>query len=106
VTGIDTSGAAQLASVRLGNLDGAAGSLGFDSYESRRSTAVGRVCNCNANGSADDVVNIQDIITTANEATGSSLGAGTPDCNEDGAINIQDLIAAANLALGSGVCLQ
>ncbi|HMB39797.1 MAG TPA: hypothetical protein VKO85_12015 [Wenzhouxiangellaceae bacterium] len=103
-TGLSNSGTA-LQSIRLGNLDGAAGTLGFDSYESRRSTAVGRLCNCNANGSADDVVNIQDIITLVNDAGNNSfLSPGTPDCNEDGQIAILDIIQTVNLAGTSGVC--
>lgn len=103
-TGLNNSGTA-LQSIRLGDLDGAAGTLGFDSYESRRSTAVGRLCNCNANGSADDVVNIQDIITIVNDAGNNSfLSPGTPDCNEDGQIAILDIIQTVNLAGTSGVC--
>ncbi len=95
----------QLQSVRLGNINGAAGSLGFDAYESRRSTAVGRVCNCNANGSADDVVNVQDVVVTVNEAAGTALASGTPDCNENGVINVQDVVLAVNLASASGACV-
>ncbi len=96
-----------LSSVRLGNLNGAAGgSVDFDAYEARRSTAIGRICNCNANGSADDAVNVQDIIATVNEAGGGALATGTPDCNEDGSINVQDIIQAVNIAGGAGVCIQ
>jgi len=97
---------ATLQSVRLGNLNGAGGTLGFDSYESRRSTAVGRLCNCNANGSGDDVVNIQDIVTVVNDAGDNTfLSPGTPDCNEDGQVAIQDIVQTVNLAGTSGVCV-
>ncbi len=95
----------QLQSVRLGNINGASGSVGFDAYESRRSTAVGRVCNCNANGSADDAVNVQDVIVLVNEAGGGALSTGTPDCNEDGNINVQDIVQTVNIAGGTGACL-
>jgi len=96
VTGIDTSGAAQLASVRLGNLDGAAGSLGFDSYESRRSTAVGRLLACNAQAS-DEEVNILDALAVVNENNEAGLATGTPDCDENGEIDILDVLAIVNI---------
>jgi len=104
ITGLNNSGTA-LQSVRLGNLDGATGLVGFDSYESRRSTAVGRLCNCNANGSADDVVNVQDVITIVNEAGGIGLASGTPDCNQDGQVSVQDVILTVNIAGDTGVCV-
>ncbi len=103
-----TGGAAtgSLSSVRFGNLTGAAGgSVYGDGYESHRTTPVGRICNCNANGSADNMTNVQDIIATVNEAGGGALATGTPDCNEDGAINVQDIITAVNIAGGSGMCV-
>jgi hypothetical protein len=104
VTGLNNTGAA-LQSVRLGNLNGATGVVGFDSYESRRSTAVGRLCNCNANGSADDVVNVQDVVVIVNEAGGVGLASGTPDCNQDGAVNVQDVVQTVNIAGNTGVCV-
>lgn len=95
-----------LASVRMGNLSGAAGgTIGFDGYESHRSTPVGQICNCNANGSPDDAVNVQDVIATVNEAGGGVLATGTPDCNSDGSINVQDIIAIVNIAGGAGMCV-
>ena len=57
-TGLTNDSGPSLASVRLGNMAGASGTLTFDSYEAHRSTAVGRLCNCNANGSGDDAVNM------------------------------------------------
>jgi len=98
--------AASLANVQLGNINSAAGGdLFFDSYEAHLSTPVGRICNCNGNGSADDAVNIQDVIVVGNESLMSGLASGTPDCNEDGLINIQDVIVTGNLALGAGQCI-
>ena len=97
--------AGTLESVRLGNLNGAAGAMNFDAYLAQRSTATERVCNCNANGSADDVVNVQDIVVLVNEAGGTGLASGTPDCNEDGNINVQDIVQTVNIAGGSGACL-
>lgn len=102
-TGLSNAGS--LESVRLGNLNGATGNMNFDAYLAQRSTATARVCNCNANASADDVVNIQDIIVMVNEAGGTGLASGTPDCNEDGTVNIQDIITSVNIAGTTGVCV-
>lgn len=105
ISNLTNTGSA-LQAVRLGNLNGAAGTLGFDSYESRRSTEVGRLCNCNANGSADNAVNIQDIVTVVNDAGDNTfLSPGTPDCNEDGQISIQDIVQTVNVAGTTGVCV-
>lgn len=105
-TGLSNDSGPSLSSVRLGNLNGASGALSFDSYESRRSTAVGRLCNCNANGSSDDVVNVQDMIVLSNEIGGASLASGTPDCNNDGGVTVQDYIQTVNIVGGSGVCVN
>jgi len=93
-TGLSNSGTA-LQSVRLGNLNGAAGTLGFDSYESRRSTAVGRLLVSDANN--DSVINVGDITVMANEVFSSVLATGQPDCNEDGLVNVGDITCASNL---------
>ena len=95
---------AQLQSVRLGNLNTHGGTTYFDAYESRRSTAVGRLCNCNVNGDAGGVVNVQDVIQIVTEAGGGTLATGTPDCSQDGAINIQDVIQIVTLAGTTGAC--
>lgn len=98
--------AGALANVQLGNVNGASGgSLSFDGYEAHLSTAVGRICNCNANGSADDAVDIGDIIVLVNEVGGTSLTSGTPDCNEDGLVDIGDLIETVNIVGGTGACV-
>lgn len=97
VTGLNNSGAA-LQSVRLGNINGAAGTLGFDSYESRRSTAVGRLVVADANN--DGNINAQDIVAVRNEILGNALAAGTPDCNENGSINATDVVCTRGIILG------
>lgn len=91
---LNNSGAA-LQSVRLGNLNGAAGTLGFDSYESRRSTAVGRLLVSDANN--DSTINVGDITVMANEIFSSVLASGQPDCNEDGLVNVGDITCASNI---------
>ena len=97
-TNLDNSGSALLGSVRLGNLDGAAGTLGFDSYESRRSTAVGRLLVSDAN--ADGNITGGDLAVIAGEILGNALANGQPDCNEDGTVTGGDLACAASIILG------
>lgn len=98
--------AGALANVKLGNVNGAAGgNLSFDGYEAHLSTAVGRICNCNANGSADDVVNVQDIFAVLNEAGGGTIASGTPDCNEDSNVNVQDIFQTLAIAGSTGTCV-
>ena len=83
-----------LKDVRLGLSAGSTGTVFLDEYDSRRTTAPGRLCRGDAN--ADRAINIfdrgalnQDILAqTANP--GSNLAVGQPDCNEDGAVNIFD----------------
>ncbi|MGM0657940.1 MAG: dockerin type I domain-containing protein [Pseudomonadota bacterium] len=86
-----------VSSVRLGNLNSAAGALSFDAYESRRTTAVGQLLRSDAN--ADGARNSQDIAEMVNELLGSSLAPGQVDCNEDGEINSQDLACLVNILL-------
>jgi len=85
-------------SVRLGNLDGASGALSFDAYESRRSTAVGRLLVGDAN--SDGAVDVLDINTLANEILNSELGSGVPDCDESGTVDVLDVNCMADIILG------
>ncbi|GAB4170227.1 MAG: hypothetical protein Kow0020_04410 [Wenzhouxiangellaceae bacterium] len=96
-TGLSNSGTA-LQSVRLGNLNGATGTLNFDSYESRRSTAIGRLLVADANGNGS--INALDMVALRNEILGNALATGTPDCNENGGINSQDIVCTRNIILG------
>lgn len=83
-----------LQSVRLGNLLGAAGTLNFDAYESRRTTAVGRLLVGDANNSGS--VNIADASAIIAELDGT-LQIGQVDCNENGVINITDASCVISL---------
>ena len=97
VTTSGSSAAGSLASVRLGNLNGATGTLNFDGYESRRSTAVGRLLVGDANG--DGTVDVLDINTLANEILNSDLGSGVPDCDESGTVDVLDVNCMAGIIL-------
>ena len=90
------SASGSLSSVRLGNLGGATGALNFDAYESRRSTAVGRLVACNAQDSDNDV-NILDALAVVNELNEAGLSSGTPDCTENGTVDILDVLEIVNI---------
>jgi hypothetical protein len=74
-----------------------------DAYESRRSTAIGRLCRGDANN--DGSRNSGDGIVIRNEFLSATLAAGQPDANEDGAVNSTDGIVVRNIFLGGqGAC--
>jgi hypothetical protein len=77
--------------VQLGNLTGgSSGAITVDSYESRRTTPIGRLCRGDADN--DNQLSIADRTAITNEVNsfGSTRAPGTPDCNEDGAITTAD----------------
>jgi len=90
----------------LGWVSGAgAGQINVDAFESRRSTAIPRLCRGDANGDVNR--NSGDLVAVRNEflSGGVTLAAGQPDCNEDGTINSGDLVCARNVFLGGlGAC--
>ena len=93
-----TTSAATATSIQAAQLGGIA-NAGFtqilvDDYESRRTTAIGRLLVGDATG--DTNVNIIDAISIVNEINGSP-SVGVPDCTEDGAINIIDAICVVNI---------
>ena len=99
--------AGTLDSVRLGNIDGAAGTLNFDAYESRRSTAVGRLCRGEVTGDGtrtnDDVLEIFNVEVASG---GFNLVTGQPDFTEDGLVTNDDVLDLFNnvVSLGLGEC--
>jgi len=97
--------AGAVANVQLGNVNGASGGdLSFDGYEAHLSTPVGRICNCNADGSGDNEVNVIDFSAIALDLTNIDLASGTPDCNEDGQIDVLDASETALIIIGTGQC--
>jgi hypothetical protein len=105
VTGV--GGTDQIDDARLGWVEGTATAatraIVTDAYESRRSTAIGRLCRGDANN--DNTRNSGDQITQRNEFLLGTLAAGQPDANEDGAVNSGDQIVVRNLFLGGqGPC--
>lgn len=69
-----------------------------DAYESRRSTAIGRLCRGDANN--DGTRNSGDQLAVRNEFFGTALSAGQPDANEDGNVNSADQLVVRNLFFG------
>jgi len=92
------SSAETVSNVRLGNLNGAAGDLSFDSYESRRTTEIGRLLVADANESGD--VTGGDLAVIAGEILGNALATGQPDCNESGDVTGADLSCTSAIILG------
>lgn len=94
-TGVSLATAATISAARLGGVAG----MTFDAYESRRTTAIGRLVTGDANN--DSNVNIFDAIGVVNESSGGGfVNPGQPDCTEDGNVNIFDAICVVNIASG------
>ena len=89
-TGLANAGAG-LQSVRLGNLNSAAGTLGFDAYESRRTTEIGRLCRGNPDADGTRDINDLQVLFTELQTLGGTPAPGTPDANEDGSVGLPDL---------------
>jgi hypothetical protein len=106
VTVSGVGGADQIDTARLGWISGtgvaATRGLVTDAYESRRSTAIGRLCRGDAN--LDGTRNSGDILQARNEfltrlQPAPFLAAGQPDASEDGVVNTQDQLVIRNLFL-------
>jgi hypothetical protein len=97
----------QIDTARLGWVSGggtaAARSITVDAYESRRNTAIGRLCRGDANN--DRTLNVGDRGTVTTEVlSGTTLGAGQPDCNEDGVVNVGDRGCITTRVLAGDSC--
>lgn len=90
--GIATAANNTIDYVQLGNLTGgAAGSaITVDSYESRRTTPIGRLCRGDADNSGTLGIADRAAITTELGSFGATRAPGTPDCDENGLIQIND----------------
>jgi len=95
-TGSLNSGAGTVEAVRVGAPNGFApqtGNINVDAFESHRTTPVGPLLACDANGSG--AVSIADVVAILNELAGT-LQIGQPDCNEVGGVTIADAVTAIN----------
>jgi hypothetical protein len=106
-----TSGAAPagdlIANVQMGNTEAAGtGTMSFDEFDSRRTTAPGRLCRGDANGNSAGnpagVLTGGDAQAIFNEVGTGGLSPGQPDFNENGTVTGGDAQAIFN-AVGTGV---
>jgi hypothetical protein len=102
-TGSYASATGAVSSVRLGLPNGATGFTGsaqFDAYESHSTTPVGPLIACDADGSDNPDININDVLAVITERFGqpSVLAAGQPDCAPNGTIDINDVLATIDVA--------
>ncbi len=92
-----------LKDVRLGLSAGSTGTVFFDEYDSRRTTAPGRLLKCDANN--DGLISIADRVIVNNEVLGLALALGQPDANEDGIVSIADRVQVNNKILNNPASL-
>lgn len=94
------SGTGTVDAVRLGAPNGFApqtGKLTFDAFESHRTTAVGPLLACDAQGDVD--IDINDVLAVVDEVFGnpSILAGGQPDCDRNGTVNINDALGIVDI---------
>ncbi|SDD87627.1 hypothetical protein [Aquimonas voraii] len=100
VTG--TSATGSVGSAAIGFIGAGSGSFVLDEFESTRSatTAIGRKCRGNANGT-DTIISLADRIQIGNEingaVTGTGVAIGQPDFNEDGIVSLADRTLVAQI---------
>jgi hypothetical protein len=93
--GVPTAAANNIDFVQLGNLSGgSSGAVIVDSYESRRTTPIGRLCRGDAN--ASNTITAGDAQAIINEFVNGNLATGQADCNENGAITAGDAQCVLN----------
>jgi hypothetical protein len=104
-TGIATAANNTIDYVQLGNLTGgtAGNAITVDSYESRRTTPIGRLCRGNADAS-NNSRDVNDMLALRNEILNptavASLAGGQPDCNEDGGRpDVNDMLCVRGIVL-------
>lgn len=91
-SGVATTANNTIDYVQLGNLTGGptGNAITVDSYESRRTTPIGRLCRGDANNDASISVADRTAITQEVNSFGNTRAPGTPDCNEDGSVTVAD----------------
>lgn len=88
--------------VQLGMINaGATGQGFFDEFDSRRTTAPGRLCKGDANGNGQ--IQGNDRVTISNEIAGT-VATGQPDANENGSVQGNDRVVVSNLILAGATC--
>jgi hypothetical protein len=75
-------------------------SFTFDAFEAHRTTNVGALLACDANGDVN--VSIADVLTALNEVNTATLAGGQPDCNTDGNVSIADVLSTLTIVNTGG----
>lgn len=97
------AGSGVVESIRLGAPSGfgdQTGKLTYDAFESHRTTSVGALLACDAEGdSNNNDIDINDALAALDEvfAIPSVLAPGQPDCDLNGSVNINDALAILDL---------
>ena len=78
-------------------MGGFTGDIYFDAYEAHRTTNVGALLNCDAEGDTD--IDINDALADVDEVFGapSILASGQPDCDNNGSVNINDALGIVDI---------
>ena len=99
-TAATTASISVLKDVRIGLSANSTGTGFFDEYDSRRTTAPGRLLKCDANG--DGEVDILDYIALQNYIIDPTKTVNTEssDMNGDGKVNSADLLALRKIIIG------
>jgi hypothetical protein len=95
-TGTVNAAAGTMESIILGAPDSLNGFLTFDDYEMRRTSHIGRVAECDAEGdAANDDIDLNDALAVVDEifAVPPILAQGSPDCELDGDVDLNDVLA-------------
>lgn len=90
--GIATAATNNIDYAQLGNVTGgpAGNAITVDSYESRRTTPIGRLCRGDADNNNTLSIADRSAITTELGSFGNTRAPGTADCDENGQIQIAD----------------
>jgi hypothetical protein len=99
-TGTFASGAGTVEAVQLGapnGMGGLTGEITLDAYEAHRTTSVGALLGCDAEGDVD--IDINDVLAVVDEVFGNPvvLAAGQPDCDINGSVNINDALGIVDI---------
>jgi hypothetical protein len=92
-----------IANVQLGNIEAAGtGNFGFDEFDSRRTTAPGRLCRGDATGNG--LIQGNDRTAISNEIATVGLATGQPDCTENSLVQGNDRTCVSNLIAAGATC--
>jgi hypothetical protein len=96
-----SSGTGSVAFVRLGvpnDMGGfSGGTVTYDAYEAHRTTNVGALYECDAEGDSD--IDINDVLAVVDEVFSDPviLASGQPDCDSNGSVNINDALEIVDI---------